>query len=322
MLKLDAYINLQVFMFPLALISQIFVWTSAARLATVMATIDAGVKAGLSYQLGGQTNRVGVTVGSYARSNDTSTEAFFNWSGYRQLSHIETPEAGWQQQVTAGVTQGFGSVRSLPTRAGEQDWSVAANNTGRNYSVSAYTTVYQDTYQTSQSLLGLGLNMGRINVRFENDYDPFGLLGDGEDRFRTGALEVGYRGEDDTNYVVGFNAFTGDARAGKLEADESGQLGPNGSYSLEYDDGSPVEAAERSTGAIYAGVRNWNLTSEADALGLDNMQLRLGWSSDNIRAAVQNAFHDVIGNPRVPPRERTGKPYVQFGTNQGQPLYP
>ncbi|MEO0866988.1 MAG: polymorphic toxin type 23 domain-containing protein [Cyanobacteria bacterium J06642_11] len=275
---------------------------------------DAGIKAGISYQVGTQTNRIGLTVGTFVRNNDIDTEAFAHWSGYRHFSHIETPEAGWQQEITLGLTQGFGPQRAT----GDHDWSLAANNTERYNSVSAYTTIYNDTYNTSQRLVGLGLNIGDANLRFENDYDPFELLGDGEDRFRTGALELGYRTNDDVNLVLGFNVFTGDA----LDGGRDHTIGPNGAYTLTRADGTAVTAADRSTGTIYGGARNLDLEDDADFIGLDNMQLRLGWSSEGIRDTTQNRFHDLIDNSRIPVRDVPGKLYFQFGTNDGQPLYP
>lgn len=293
----------------------ISMWSSVLLAQVLTAqSIDAGVRAGLSYQLGSQANRVGLTVGTFVRSNDTDTEAFAHWSGYRHFSHIEIRESGWQHQVTTGLTQGFGPQRSM----GDHDWSIAANNTERHNSISLYTTSYQDTYDTSQRLLGMGLTVGDANLRFENDYDPFEVLGDGGDRFRTGALEVGYRTETDTNWVLGFNVFTGNAREGERDR----TIGPNGEYTLVRSDGTAVTAADRSIGSIYGGVRNWDLSSEADFLGLDNMQLRLGWSSEGIRDATQNRFHDLIDNARIPVRSEPGKVYFQFGTNDGQPLYP
>ena len=57
-------------------------------------------------------------------------------------------------------------------------------------------------------------------------------------------------------------------------------------------------------------------------IGFDNMQFRIGWSSEGIRNAIQNNFHDLIANPRIPVRDVREKFYVEFGTNHGQTLYP
>jgi len=302
-------------MFAPALMAQLSV-NQAGDIAT-------GVRVGLSYQFGTQGNRLGFNSGAFVRTNPNNLEAFLAWSGYRNLSHIETPESGWESQVTVGLTQGFGGGRSLPE---SYDWSLAANNTQRSNSVSLYATFYEDTYNTSQGNIGIGLNVGDFNVRFENDFDPIGILGEYGDRFRTGALEVGYRADDGTNFVAGFNTFTGDIGDGYIIEPEEGGSGPYGEYSLTERDGTPVEARDRSIGNVYIGVRNLDLTQSDDdighALGLDNLQVRVGWSDEGVRDLTQNRLHDLLANPRIPLREVEGRPYVQVGTNHGQTLYP
>ena len=287
------------------------------------ANIATGVRAGLSYQFGTQGNRVGFNAGGFVRANPDNLESFISWSGYRNLSHIETAEPGWESQVTVGLTHGFGGVRSLPE---DYDWSLAANNTQRTNSVSLYATFYDDTYNTSQGNIGLGLNVGAFNLRFENDFDPIGILGEYGDRFRTGALEMGYRADDGTNFVAGFNTFTGDIGDGYIIRPEEGGAGPHGEYSLTERNGRPIEAGDRSIGNAYVGIRNLDLTPSNDdtwhALGLDNLQVRVGWSDESIRDGVQNRLHDLLANPRIPLREVEGRPYVQVGTNHGQTLYP
>ncbi|WP_204141114.1 polymorphic toxin type 23 domain-containing protein [Halomicronema sp. CCY15110] len=287
------------------------------------ANIATGVRAGLSYQFGTQGNRVGFNAGGFARVNPDNLESFISWSGYRNLSHIETAESGWESQVTVGLTHGFGGGRSLPE---DYDWSLAANNTQRTNSVSLYATFYDDTYNTSQGNIGIGLNVGAFNLRFENDFDPIGILGEYGDRFRTGALEVGYRADDGTNFVAGFNTFTGDIGDGYIIRPEDGGAGPHGEYSLTERNGRPIEASDRAIGNAYVGIRNLDLTQSDDdtwhALGFDNLQVRVGWSDEAIRNGVQNSLHDLLANPRIPLRDVEGHPYVQVGTNHGQTLYP
>jgi hypothetical protein len=281
-----------------------------------------GIRAGLSYQLGSQGNRVGLNIGAFGRSNDT--EVFLALSAYRNFSHIETTQPGWEKQLTLGLTQGFGGKRKL---AEEYDWSLASNNTDKKNSLSLYTTFYSDTYGTSQRVLGLGLNFGDFNLRFEDDFDPSRILGDYGDRYRTGALEVGYRIQGRTRVVAGFNAFTGDPEEGGVISPEEGALGRYGDYSLLKPDGTPVHARDRSIGNAYTGVRGLNFipgdrTDLSRVFGLDNMQLRVGWSSEKIRQITQNKFHDLIANPQIPLRDAPEKLYFQFGTNHGQTLYP
>lgn len=306
-------------------------WLSGLLCCTTLAQIwtspssdpNLGLRAGLSYQFGTQANRVGLNAAGFAQVEPTDTTFFMSWSGYRTLSHIQTSESGWERELSLGVTQGIGGKRSRPD---PYDWSLAANNSDRNHSLSAYTTLYRDSYGTSQRNMGLGFNVDRFNVRFENDYSLIGVLGDQGDRFRTGALELGYRSDGRTNWVTGFSIFTGDTEQGEnLEVDEGGPL-PHGIYTMRREDGSWVDAGERSIGNAYVGVRGLNLGNPDDSalqlIGADNLQLRLGWSSEGVRHSIQNRFHDLIRDPRIPVRDTPGQLYVEFGTNAGQTLYP
>ena len=294
-----------------------------AQALSVQTDDNYGFRVGLSHQFGTQGNRIGLNIAAFGRSNDIDTEAFLTWSIYKNFSHIETSQSGRESQLTLGLTQGFGNTEGLADR---YDWSLASNNTDRNNSISLFTTIYNDSYQTSQRVLGFGLNIGKFNLRFENDYDPLKILGDYGDRYRTGAIEIGYRSPQTTNFVTGFNIFTGDPEQGGVISPSQGASGKHGDYSLLKPDGSPVDSRDRSIGNAYLGVRGLNLELKdedvSSLIGFDNMQFRIGWSSEGIRNVIQNNFHDLIANPRIPVRDVQGKLYVQFGTNHGQTLYP
>ena len=284
-------------------------------------SLEAGIRVGLSYQFGTQGNRVGVSSGAYVRNNPTDTEAFVSWSTYKNLSHIETRKPGRETELSLGLTQAFGEEIGSPQN---YDWSLGANNTERRNSISLYSTKYWDTYNTGQRVAGIAVNASDFSLRFENDHDPTGLFGDDGDRYRTGALELGYRLSDNTRLVSGVSLFTGDPnQGGKIEPDEW-DAGKHGAYSMVREDGSPVTAGDRSTGNLYIGVRGVSL-GEGDAseiLGTDDLQIRVGVSSDRIRSATQNTLHNIFSDPHVPPRETKVKPYIQVGTNHGQTLYP
>jgi len=282
---------------------------------------DAGLRIGISYQLGTQTNKAGVNLGAFARSNVTDTEAFLSLSTYQNLSHIQTRETGRESQVSFGLTQAFGAEQDGFDR---YDWSLGANNTQRNHSISLYSNLYLDTYETSQRTLGISANINDVNVRFENDYDPTKILGDYGDRYRTAALEVGYRVSDDARIIAGINLFTGDPEQGGVLSREEGGTGRYGNYTMVRTDGSDVTARDRSIGNAYIGVSGLDFatTEFESALGLDDLEVKVGWSSEAIRGATQNRLHDLIANPHIPLRDVSGKPYFQIGTDHGQTLYP
>jgi len=282
---------------------------------------DIGIRAGLSYQVGTQSNRTGFNLGTFARSNFSDTEAFLSLSTYKNFSHIQTSEPGRESQISIGITQGFGLEKE---DFNNYDWSLSANNTHRNNSVSLYLNIYIDTYETSQRTLGLGANIGDLNVRLENDYDPTRILGDYGDRYRTAAVEVGYLVSNETQLIAGINLFTGEPGEGGFLSREAGGTGRYGSYTMIRADGSDVTARDRSVGNAYVGLRGLNLASSEfeRAIGLDDLQIKVGWSSEAIRGATQNQFHDLIRYPHIPLRDSPGKLYLELGTNHGQTLYP
>lgn len=294
--------------------------------AAAQARVEAGGRLGASWQFGTQGNRMGLTWTVFARSDDLDTELAFAASALRTFSHMETRRPGFQRQLLLGLTQGFGRHRS---RAHRRDWSVAANNLDRRHSFSLYSVVYRDSYATSQRVRGLALSIGDVSVRFENDFDLLGLLGDGRDRFRTSAVEIAWRATRRRRHVLGFNLFTGDPEQGRVvrPAPDRPTRGRHGDYDMRRrDDGTPVTAADRSIGNAWVGVRGVNLAggrAALDALGLSDLQMRIGWSGEGVRDVLQNRFHDLIFNPHVPLREDArARPYFALGTNHGQTLYP
>lgn len=302
-----------------ALPLMMMLWVSAASADGV----EAGARLGLSYQFGTQGNRLGATAGTFARADGTDTELQLTLSLFRTFSHIETRAAGRERQLVVGLTQGLGGQLE---RDGSRDWSLGANNTTARHSFSLYSVLYRDTYGTSQRVRGVAFSVGDVSVRYENDFGLIRFLADRGDRFRTGGLEIAYRAEEQVRYVIGFNVFTGDVEEGAVLPPGPTAAGQHGEYAMVRPDGSPVTAADRSIANAWVGVRGMDLADGdgvAKALGLDALQLRLGWSSEGIRQVVQNRFHDIIYNPHVPLREDArARPYLIFGTNNGQSLYP
>ncbi len=284
---------------------------------------EAGARLGVSYQFGTQGNRLGATLDGYGRSNDVDSELRLTLSLYRTFSHMETRVAGRERQLIVGLTQGFGD-RPRPGRG--HDWSLAANNTQRRHSFSLYSILYRDSYDTSQRVRGIGLSVGDVSVRFENDFDKFTLLGDHGDRFRTIGLEIAYRANERLRYVLGTNMFTGDPEQGAVLPPGPESTGRHGQYAMVREDGTPVTAVDRAIGNAWFGVRGVDVADGSSSLaflGLNDLQLRVGWSSEAIREVAQNRFHDLIFNPHIPLREDArSRPYFTFGTNHGQTLFP
>ena len=111
------------------------------------------------------------------------------------------------------------------------------------------------------------------------------------DRYRTAAVEVGYLVSNETQLIAGINLFTGEPGEGGFLSREAGGTGRYGSYTMIRADGSDVTARDRSVGNAYVGLRGLNLASSEfeRAIGLDDLQIKVGWSSEAIRGATQKS---------------------------------
>ena len=265
----------------------------------------AGGQVGLSFKLGTKQNRIGVTAGGFAGFG--STEASGSISLFGNASSFGRKGGSFEMQLTGGLTQGIGGQTSSNQ---PHDFSIGANNTGRAGSLSLYTTAYFGTGGTNQRVAGFGFTAGNLKATVEDDYLPFvaskdnkfssPLLGDAEDRFRSAAVNIEYKLNNDFTAVGGFKLFTGDPKLyGKAES------APNG-FSSAYNSVGPY-----STGILYGGLRSGNYT----AIG--------GWNSEKIRTGIQNGVHSLIGSPYVPPVQGGGvsKPFLEIGTNSGTTSY-
>ncbi|QHI38239.1 tRNA(Glu)-specific nuclease WapA [Kordia antarctica] len=132
----------------------------------------------------------------------------------------------------------------------------------------------------------LGIRSGDFRLRYENDGKPFsGLSGDGNDQYRTAALELGV-GE----YSVGFNLFTGKRNKESYKAEKSGQwdgnlgeIGPykSGKYGEHYKNGLVKEVGTKyRLGALTFGYKGY----------------KLGVNSEWVRHAIQNVA--IHGSPK------------------------
>lgn len=79
---------------------------------------------------------------------------------------------------------------------------VAAWDDGKG-GISVGTNFWSGDFKQQTGMIGL--RHGDWNVMYENDGKPFsGFAGDGNDQFRTAALNLSHK-----DYSVGFNLFTG-----------------------------------------------------------------------------------------------------------------
>jgi hypothetical protein len=146
--------------------------------------------------------------------------------------------------------------------------------------------------ETTQSTAGVGIRQGDWSLYIENDF----FSGSG-DKFRTHAMQLSY-----LDYSVGLSLYTGDANLDTPKAEYGEGMGIYGTYTGE-------NAGKYRLGALSGGYKGY----------------RSGWSSEGIRNATQNWWHDrkfmkterfeVLG-AKFP-----GRPYFQYSTEYNYTLW-
>jgi RHS repeat-associated protein len=163
--------------------------------------------------------------------------------------------------------------------------------------LSLYSTRYNASNGSSQTVGGIGIYAGEFSARYENDGVPFsGWLGDGGDRYRTAAVQVGWG-----DYSVGVNFYTGDPNSSKDVTTIHG----DGRMQKGYYSGGNVD--DYRLGALYVGYKNY----------------RIGVNSEQIRHIGQNIFtHNGISPQRGFIRTSCDyKPYFYYGTKNRYSLW-
>jgi len=162
-----------------------------------------------------------------------------------------------------------------------------------------YSTFYGATDGSTQRVGGLGIDIGKFNLRYENDGAPmnhwFGkMVNDGEDRYRTAAAQIGY---GDVNLRV--QLFTGRA-ASATDLGQKDNMYPNRYYK-----GGDVD--KYRLGALSIGYGDY----------------RVGANSEKIRHVFQNQFaHGVVSpQPAFKVLDNKWNPYYYYGTSNRYSLW-
>jgi RHS repeat-associated protein len=214
--------------------------------------------------------------------NLSPSVAFGNNGGFG-ISYGLTAQAGGFS-VTAGAGASSGADIAF----------YGAGYDNGSFGFSLYRTKYWSG-STSQTLGGLGLHLGDVNLNYQNDW-PWG---DGGDRYRTAALQATYKG-----FSIGTNLFTGDPgldgntreREGYTLNNKGEKIG--GVYTKNKYGDNPDTHRE---GILYAGYGNY----------------RFGINSEKVRHVIQNKIaHDFLmgsksGHFRILNTPTTG--YFHYG---------
>ncbi|MDR1673306.1 MAG: hypothetical protein LBS09_07610 [Bacteroidales bacterium] len=179
-----------------------FLLLTFLRYASAAGDWKSGATAGLSVALGNKIIRIGAFAAAWIAYADRIQ---YN-PGIRLLYHFKNlgpPGKYMELNVSNGLLVGWGK------RDADDNPFVnsVANHTGRRYSIAYACNIYRDGMQMNQKTGTVALQIRRLSIIAEND-----LLGDGKDRFRTGALAVQYRR---FNNILGISIITWTGEKGK-----------------------------------------------------------------------------------------------------------
>jgi hypothetical protein len=169
----------------------------------------------------------------------------------------------------------------------------------KKYNLDIYSTYFAATDGTTQSVGGIGVDIGKFNLRYENDgapmYDLFGGgINDGQDRFRTAAAQIGY-GDFNLRMLL----FTGPASSATGVSPKSNKY-PHGYY-------TGGDADKYRLGAVSFGYKGY----------------RVGVNTEAARHAFQNQLaHTIISpQPSFKVLNNHRYPYYYWGTNSRYSLW-
>jgi hypothetical protein len=262
-----------------------------------------GWSGGVSLSFGSHVNRIGLQAQAYYVQDFVQINALL--AGYYSFTELgpRPPVPGWELQTGIGGLVGFGPGR----REGENPFlSLVGNQTDRQYAAAYAFQWYRDQRETSQVSGSVGFHLGPFQAVMENDV----LVGGIEDKFRTGAVLLGYQ-QDRLQFGTKVILWTGDTRSegvkrfGKSETDYRGRYG--------YKD-----LSQGKYGRFSHGIASLQVQA---ALPFGQIaSLSVGLDSERVRHVIQNVLiHDMwflpagwikARNPHVPMLDRAGNPYL------------
>lgn len=202
---------------------------------------------------------------------------------------------------TAGVNFG-GSYYASAAGTGASGWEGRIGY-GIGYEGENFQTGIGSTYffsgETSQQTGQIYAGGGKWKLTYENDtWAPVpGLIacgcGSDEDKYRTAGLQLDITSGKLKGAKAGFKLFTGSSD-GRVDPNQ----GPNGTF---------IEQGNRyRMGALYVGYGNY----------------RLGYNSErNVRAPIQNGFHNLMNYPHFGILDRTDRIYGGYYSSNPYTLW-
>jgi len=236
-----------------------------------------GGSVGVSFSFGTHVNRIGIALSAYYNYKftqvNTTVRGFYNFSTL--ALNQSTPEL----QLALGAQFGFNKTDTI-----SNDFiGVTENNMPYKNSIGYAYTHYIDGQKTSQGTGTIAFNFNKVTIASEND-----LFAGGEgyrDRYRTGALYIGYQHQD-TKLGVNLTLWTGDYTGSKQVR------GSNYPARFGY-----LSNDVNSYGKFSAGLLSLQIKQLLPYYQI--AQANIGIDSEHVRNAVQNELmHDLPFLPR------------------------
>ena len=241
---------------------------------------------------------INVPVGDWSFSISPSI-AFGNASGAGMSFGVSYSDGNWSFSGGVGIMS-YGNYNGFGANANEIRYSILANWDDGKTGLSLGTNFWRGDFKQQTGVFGL--HSGDVNLTYENDGMPFGMLdeegkhkwfsprlGNGGDSFRTAAASLSI-GE----YSINVNLFTGKRFADSYKYENSGRWdgkvgnrGPEtpGKFGEKYKFGLANEQGTKfRLGALSVGYKGY----------------KVGVNSEWVRHYVQNvAIHGFVAKQRM-----------------------
>lgn len=257
---------------------------------------DYGIRFTLMASFGTHQNSIGAKISLYGGIQNIQINSGFTSRYF--ITNLGSRCHFWEHRIGLGGVVRWGKKENPEN----YQFDVALHNSKHNYSLGYGYLWYFDPVGTKQRSGTWNLGVKRVDIQFENDV----FAGQSKDRFRTGALSVGYR-DSIQQASIKLIMWTGETRHSTWYKD------PNEKQPSGYRD-----LTKNPYGYLNHGI----LTIEYQHLLAFNQSAgaRLGWDSEYIRHVFQNRIsHDLVMLPKNIERNTPHYPMLdEFGNNVWQ----
>jgi len=266
-----------------------------------------GGSVGLSFCFGNKVNRIGVSFSGYYNYQFTQVNATAR--NYYNFSTLALNKSTPELQLALGAQFGFNKMDTVLNKF----IGITEKNMPYKNSVGYAYQRYFDGQKTSQATGIIAFTIDKISVVSENDVFAGGL--GHRDRYRTGALYVGYQYRD-TKLGINTTFWTGDYTGSKKVTDSN--------YPARFGYVSDNVNTYGNFSAALLSVQVKQLLPYQQIV-----RANIGVDDEHVRNAIQNkTMHDLPFLPRkwmqteqvhIPMLSKDGKQYLYLPEQEVKP---